>query len=510
MTLVENSSSTTTERSGVSPAERVRLIEQVRVAVIFEGRQTDLTLPANSSVASVVDSALRVLLEPGETVRPPDKNGMVRPGTLALSWINGAPLDRGQTLAQQSVVDGDVLILEVTDTDVTFTPVVENASSAIAKLLSDKGSTVQAETAVLFATIAAAAGVVVALALLLNAWRLNLGSGQDWNLWPAAAAGGLSVALLATGAIVWWRRRAQVVAQGLWLSALLAAPAAAVMAVPGHPTAWHAVFGFATAAVGAAVLWRLTPGADGVLAWVTITATAFLVLTVIHAAGGVSMTHLWVGALAVALLVLCKSEGLAGRIARIPMPPFPTVTGKFVFDDADEIAAEAVAAAEHDGTPSVAELGRGAVTANTYLTALVAATSVFFVLGGVGAVIPGHGRWWLATVYVLILGTILVLQGRAYADRVQAIIVVATGLVMTTALAVKYALSSHDPPMSFIIAGAVLVLGAAGLIVAATVPTRVFSPLFRKVVEWLDYALKVLVPPLALWLLNLYYLARNH
>jgi hypothetical protein len=33
---------------------------------------------------------------------------------------------------------------------------------------------------------------------------------------------------------------------------------------------------------------------------------------------------------------------------------------------------------------------------------------------------------------------------------------------------------------------------------------------FRKAVEWLEYGLIVLVPPAAFWLLNLYYLARNH
>ena len=36
-----------TESSGLHPADHVRLAEQVRVAVLFRGRQTDVTLPAS-------------------------------------------------------------------------------------------------------------------------------------------------------------------------------------------------------------------------------------------------------------------------------------------------------------------------------------------------------------------------------------------------------------------------------------------------------------------------------
>ncbi|MBV8346728.1 MAG: type VII secretion integral membrane protein EccD, partial [Mycolicibacterium sp.] len=197
--------------------------------------------------------------------------------------------------------------------------------------------------------------------------------------------------------------------------------------------------------------------------------------------------------------------------AGIPVPPFPTVTGKLLFDNAEDIAAEALAAAEHEGTPSNAELNRGARAANAYLTSLVAATSIVFMLGAWEAVtMPGHGRWWLSTAYVLILAATLVLGGRAFADRLQAIIVVATALVMTALVIVKYALWWHSPSMCLAAGGAGLALGVAGLVIAAVVPRHVFSPLFRKLVEWLEYVLIVSVPVICVWLLNLYYLARNH
>jgi hypothetical protein len=58
-------------------------------------------------------------------------------------------------------------------------------------------------------------------------------------------------------------------------------------------------------------------------------------------------------------------------------------------------------------------------------------------------------------------------------------------------------------------AAVIVALGVAGMGAAAVVPAKVFSPVFRKVVEWVEYLLIVAVPPIAVWLLNLLALARN-
>ena len=220
--------------------------------------------------------------------------------------------------------------------------------------------------------------------------------------------------------------------------------------------------------------------------------------------------YLWVGVLAAALVVLTHAQSFAGRMAGIPLPPFPTVTGKVLFDDADDIAAEALAAAEHSGTPSLAALMEGAAAANTYLTALVASASVMSVSAAIAMITPGRGRWWLQILFVAALGALLVLRGRAFTDRAQAVLVVATGLLMPTAAAVKYALAEHNTVLSLAVAAGVLAVGAVALVVATVVPAHVFSPIFRKAVEWVEYALVVAVLPMALWLCNVYTFARNH
>ncbi|WP_260758422.1 hypothetical protein [Mycobacterium sp. SMC-8] len=99
--------------------------------------------------------------------------------------------------------------------------------------------------------------------------------------------------------------------------------------------------------------------------------TATAILAAIYALVGVSLQNLSVAVLAVNLFVLTGAPKLATRMAGIPIPPFPTVTGKDTFADADAIAAEALVAAGHQGTPTVEQLRRSAEAKNIYLTALL-------------------------------------------------------------------------------------------------------------------------------------------
>lgn len=509
MTAVSERASAT-RANGVRASDRVRLREQVRVAVLFNGRQTDMALPATETVATLATDVLREL-EPGQPLRVADGHDMITPGKVVLKTVGGTVLNRGQSLTAQGIIDGDLLVLDVEDAEVTFTPVIENASSAIAQFNAARFSSVTPQTAVTFSGVAAGMGSVIAVALLVNAWRLDLHAGQRAPLpaiVPALVAAGLSAVLLAGAALVWWRRRANAVANGLWIGAVVAGTAAAFIAVPGKPGAWHVVFASAIAAMLAMLLWRLSRAPRGLVAWLTLVGGGVFGIAVLHGIG-IRMTYLWIGALFTALLVLKSTESLAQLLARVPMPPFPTVTGKLVFDDAEEIAAEALVAAETEGTPSVAELEDAAAAANTYQQAIVAATAPFFVIGAAGAVTVGQGRWWLTTIYVLTLAAILVFRGRSFDDRTTALTVVSTAFAMSTALALKYALTSPDSRMSVLISGAIVVLGLSAVVAASVVPRRVFSAPFRKGVEWLDYGMQVLIPPLVFWLLNLYFLTRN-
>lgn len=499
--------STVSEHTGTRSAAHVRLREQVKVAVLFEGRQTDLVLPATEVVATVITQVLTHVSKAGEEPRGPDDDGLIRPGMLVLKRVGGAALNRGQSLREQGITDGALLMLEVDDAEVSFTEVVENASSAIAHLNAQRFKAVTEQTAVTVAAVTAAAAAALMAGLLMWVWHLDHLAGINWPLITPITCGAMAVVLLFGGVAAWWRQHMTVIASGLWAGALMAVGVAGYTAVPGQVGPWHVVLAASLTAAVAVALWALGPAPAVALAWLTAVSIGTGLIALVHALG-VAMPYLWVATMVVALVLLKKVEPLSGLLARVPMPSFPTITGKLVFDDAEDIAAEALVAAETEGTPSVDELRRAAAAANGYLQALVAAVSPFFILGAAGAVTPGHGRWVLATAFVLGIAAILVLGGRALTDRAAAVTVVGTALAMSAALGLKYALSSHDRSISLIVAGLIVALGLAALVIAAVVPRRVFSAPFRKIVEWTEYALQVAVFPVALWLLNVYVLAR--
>jgi type VII secretion integral membrane protein EccD len=96
------------------------------------------------------------------------------------------------------------------------------------------------------------------------------------------------------------------------------------------------------------------------------------------------------------------------------------------------------------------------------------------------------------------------LRGRSYVDRWQAITLAGTSVLIVATVVVRYALGLHSP-LSVAISAAILVLlPAAGLTAAAVVPNTIYSPLFRKFVEWIEYLCLMPIFPLAFWLMNVY------
>lgn len=236
-----------------------------------------MTLPANSAVAAVVDSLVRVLqtrdLEDGETgLRTADEDGMISAGLLTLTLIDGRPLDRTQSLAQQAVADGDLLILSVIDPEVEFTLIVEAPSSAVAVLNRARYATVTEATT----RMVAGRSVPPRCSPRWRCWRCRGGGAPrpartgtwcpPWCVWCSPRA-------CCPGILVRWRRRDRVTATALWLPALVALTGAAVMGLPGRPGTWHVMCSPRVVLTAAAVLWRLSRAPKGVLAAVAITAS---------------------------------------------------------------------------------------------------------------------------------------------------------------------------------------------------------------------------------------------
>ena len=98
----------------------------------------------------------------------------------------------------------------------------------------------------------------------------------------------------------------------------------------------------------------------------------------------------------------------------------------------------------------------------------------------------------------------LMLRGRSYVDRWQAITLAGTAVLIVAAVVVRYALVLQSPLAVSISVGILVLLPALGMTSAAVVPNTIYSPLFRKLVEYIEYLCLMPIFPLALWLMNVY------
>lgn len=117
---------------------------------------------------------------------------------------------------------------------------------------------------------------------------------------------------------------------------------------------------------------------------------------------------------------------------------------------------------------------------------------------------PHTSERWLPLLLAGFSAGFLLLRGRSYVDRWQSITLAGTGVVIIAAVLVRYALGLASPLSVSLCAAILVALPAAGLTAAAVVPNTVYSPLFRKFVEWLEYLCLMPIFPLALWLMNVY------
>jgi type VII secretion integral membrane protein EccD len=117
---------------------------------------------------------------------------------------------------------------------------------------------------------------------------------------------------------------------------------------------------------------------------------------------------------------------------------------------------------------------------------------------------PHTGQRWLPLLLAGFTAGFLMLRGRSYIDRWQAITLAVTAVLIVAAVIGRYVLELHSPIAVAVGAAILVLLPAAGLTAAAVVPNTIYSPLFRKFVEQIEYICLMPIFPLALWLMNVY------
>ncbi|WP_370483693.1 type VII secretion integral membrane protein EccD [Mycobacterium sp. pUA109] len=468
------------------------------------GVQIGVLLDADAPVSVMIDPLLKVinsrLRELGE--KPLEAKGR---GRWVLCLVDGTALRSTQSLTEQEVYDGDRLWLRFLEDTERRSQVIEHISTAVAVNLSERFTAINPVAAVQVGVAMLAIGVLLAVGLL-GGWRYRHDS------WLAAGWGGI-IAVLVFAAAVLILLRARTVPERrvgdiLLLTALPALAVAAAAAVPGPVGAPHAAFGFGVAGVTALLLMRFTGRRLGIYtAIITISVAVMLVgvLRMVALAGAVPL----MGCLLLAcVLGYQTAPSLSRWLTGIRLPVFPSATSRWVFEARPDLPTTVVkaegAAPVLEGPESVREVVLRAERARSFLTGLLAGLGVLIAASAAGLCDPSSDRRWLPLFLAGFTTGFLILRGRSFLDRWQAITVTVTGVAIPAIVAVRYVVVLWTPAALSIGVAVLIVLPAAGLIAAAVVPNTIYSPLFRKLVEWVEYLCLMPLFPLALWLMNTY------
>lgn len=469
-----------------------------------EGVQIGVLLDANAPVSVMIDPLLKVVNSRLRELGLAALEAKPR-GRWTLCLVDGAPLRATQSLTEQDIYDGDRLWLRFVEDNEHRSQVIEHISTAVSVNLSKRFTAINPVVAIQVGAAMVASGVFLASALL-GWWRWQ---SDSWL--SAIYATTVAVLVFTVATMILMRaktdpnRRAGDI---LLLSGLAPSVVAAAAVPPGPLGSPHAVMGSVVAGVAAMLIVRMTGRRLGI-------GTA--IVTVCVAATAASVARMALGAGAVTLmtcvLLACvfgyqSAPTMSRWLSGIRLPVFPSATSRWVFEARPDLPTTVVVSGGGrptlEGPASVQDVVLRAERARAFLTGLLVGLGVLVVVCLTGLSDPHTHRRWLPLLLAAATAGFLLLRGRSYVDRWQAIILASTAVLIVAAIVVRYVLVLSSPLSVSVGAGIVLLLPAAGLTAATVVPNTIYSPLFRKLVEWIEYLCLMPIFPLGLWLMNVY------
>ncbi|OBI92613.1 type VII secretion integral membrane protein EccD [Mycobacterium asiaticum] len=491
-----------------APQTDVEGVSSPRAVVIGimagEGVQIGVLLDANAPVSVMTDPLLKVvnsrLRELGET--PLEATGR---GRWALCLVDGSPLRATQSLTEQDVYDGDRLWIRFIPDGEHRSQVIEHISTAVSANLSKRFAAIDPVVAVQVGAAMVATGVVLASGVL-GWWRWH------HNSWLTTIFTSIiAVLVLAVSMLLLMRAKTDAdrrVADILLMSGLVPLTVAAAAAPPGPVGSPNAVLGFGVSAVAATLALKFTGRRLAIYtAVVTITALA-TIASVARMVAGTSAVTMLACLLLTSVILYHAAPALSRRLAGIRLPVFPSATSRWVFEARPDLPTTVVRSEGGpptlEGPASVRDVLLQAERARSFLSGLLVGLGVLVVICLSALCNPHASERWLPLILASFTAGFLLLRGRSYVDRWQAITLAATGVIIIAAVLVRYAFVLASPLAVSVSAAILVLLPAAGMTAAAVVPNTIYSPLFRKFVEWLEYICLIPIFPLALWLMNVY------
>ncbi|OPX07361.1 type VII secretion integral membrane protein EccD [Mycobacterium sp. AT1] len=509
--------------------EEHQQLRQVLVAVMVDDVQIGMRLDAAAAIGvqtpAIVDLLSNRLSEIGkQRLSHRSGDGAAARGRWALCWVDGTPLKPKRSLSEQGVLDGSMLWLRFVDDTETRVPVIEHVTSAIPAELRKRWPAVSPSWAARVAVTLLAVSVAMIDALLLR-WRYGH---DDWT--ASAAAGVCALVLLIAAAVTQLRaarnrrtagdvhhlepdhaealRSELFVADTFLLVAAATTALAAALAIPGSLGAVHTGLGAAIMLAAALLVVRFT-GRHIALC------TAVVVISAATLAGGVARMLLVTSAvtllgtvLVVSIVCIKLTPGFSRMLAKLRLPVFPSASGRWIFETRPDLPSAVVVpsgrAPTLEGPESVRNVIISSDRAHSYLTGLLAGFGILLVVSATGLCDPHTDRRWLPLVVAATSAGAILLHARSYTDRRQSTLLAVMAVAIGLAVPIRYAVGLWSPAALLIGCAAMLAITAGGLALASVIPTRVYSPLFKQLVEWVGYLLLVAPFPLTFWLMGVF------
>jgi type VII secretion integral membrane protein EccD len=426
-----------------------------------------------------------------------------------LHKANGVRLDVTKTLDELGVEDGATLVLVPAVEGDSFEPQYESLSTGLARVGKKLFEPVTATTA---AHTSLAILAMISAAVLAMAVRNRIAGD---SMVPSIVTGVLGLFAIggAAAAARGWPHRADLIGGFAWISV----PLLAVSLGAGAPGAVGAAHLFITA-LAAAVLTCGVAVLTG--RYINVAAT---VVTLCGLGGVIVAARMWrpvpaqwlgMCTLVILLFLLTLSPTIALWSARIRPPYFGSVTGRDLFRRSAGLPVDAVSPVDEaveeemspDTTPRGAQIAAAAVRANNVLTGICVGASLALPPAVWATLMPGHHRGGYAVVLAALFVLIFISRGRAFADKRQAIALVAGAAAATCVGVIKYVWHAPAAASDAVLWGALLLagFGVAGLVAAMLVPITRFTPLVRMIAEWLEIAAIIAALPLAAWIGGLF------
>ncbi|WP_052689033.1 type VII secretion integral membrane protein EccD [Williamsia herbipolensis] len=475
--------------------------ELCRVSVLSGRTQVDVALPADVPVASLLPELAGLLLRNqfGEPERVPDD--------LTVRWTLGKvghdPLDDGLSLAESGVLDGDLLVLR-SDSTTELATVYDDVIDAVAGITRREFHSW---------TPAAARwlGVIAFLVAATSASGLAIAATWSDHRYDVAAIGFVAFLLFAVAGLIAGNSSHpdRLVGAALTTGSCLAVFVGCFAVLPGDDNAANILLGAGVSTLVAIVAMRTTTGEPFTHLALATTSLLVTIGGLIAVLSGESARETAAIVTVIALMVALLAPRLTILLVRLPIPAVPAAGASLDAIDSPATANvnAGVAAIGAVALPEATALEVRAKAANAHMSGMMIGAGAVVVGAAVLGAVPHPDFSWQSTVLGLLVSMALVLRGRSHSDLVQATGLISLGGVGLLAVLGVQTVAGGEWTVWAIGLGMLVALAAFAF--GVVTPSMEFSPVLRRIGEFIEYLIIAVTVPLAAWVIGVYSLARG-